>query len=134
MKKCSAIVLCVFLVLCLCSCGGDVSKVKTHKVNSEIYSQEDIVSAIEVIKKDFKSEFSGCTLTEIHYAGDEVLKDYKDFAERNDADEVIVLLSSFDVDSFGGDGSLEPDSTYNDWNWILVRTHNGQWQQVDHGY
>lgn len=46
----------------------------------------------------------------------------------------IALLSSFDVDSSGGDGSLNPNSTYNDWKWILVRTNGGQWQHVDHGY
>ena len=43
-------------------------------------------------------------------------------------------VSSFDVDSSGGDGSLNPNSTYNDWKWILVRTNGGQWQHVDHGY
>lgn len=46
----------------------------------------------------------------------------------------IVLLSSFDVDSSGGDGSLNPNSTYSDWKWILVRTDGGKWQHVDHGY
>ena len=60
--------------------------------------------------------------------------DHQDWADRNNADEVIVLLSSFDVDSSGGDGSLNPNSTYNDWKWILVRTNGGQWQHVDHGY
>lgn len=36
-------------------------------------------------------------------------------------DEVIVLLSPFYVDSSGGDCSLNPNSTYDDWGWILVR-------------
>ena len=75
-----------------------------------------------------------CTLTEIYYAGDDSSKDHQDWVNRNNADEVIVLLSSFDVDSSGGDGSLNPNSTYNDWKWILVRTNGGQWQHVDHGY
>ena len=72
--------------------------------------------------------------TEIYYAGDDCTKDHKDWADRNNADEVIVLLSSFDVDSSGGDGSLNPNSTYSDWKWILVRTDGGKWQHVDHGY
>ena len=50
------------------------------------------------------------------------------------ADEVIVLISSFDVDSSGGDGSLNPNSTYTRWSWILVRNKNGKWKHVDHGY
>ena len=101
---------------------------------SEIYSEEDIAAAIDTIKKEFKSNWNGCTLTEIYYAGDDSSKDHQDWADRNNADEVIVLLSSFDVDSSGGDGSLNPNSTYNDWKWILVRTNGGQWQHVDHGY
>ena len=43
-------------------------------------------------------------------------------------------VASFDVDSSGGDGSLNPNSTYSDWKWILVRTNGGHWQHVDHGY
>ena len=95
---------------------------------------QDIAAAIDTIKKEFKSNWNGCTLTEIYYAGDDSSKDHQDWADRNNADEVIVLLSSFDIDSSGGDGSLNPNSTYNDWKWILVRTNGGQWQHVDHGY
>ena len=51
--------------------------------------------------------------------GDDSSKDHQDWADRNNADEVIVLLSSFDVDSSGGDGSLIQNSTYNDWRWIF---------------
>ena len=134
MKKIVCIILCSLLVFSLSACGGDISRVNTHNVNSEIYSQEDINAAIDTIKKEFMMNWGGCTLTEIYYAGDDSSKDHQDWADRNNADEVIVLLSSFDVDSSGGDGSLNPNSTYSDWNWILVRTHGGKWQHVDHGY
>ena len=134
MKKIVFIMLCILLVFSLSACGGDVSEVNTHNVNSEIYSQEDINDAIDTIKKEFKRNWEGCTLTEIYYAGDDSSKDHQDWADRNNADEVIVLLSSFDVDSSGGDGSLNPNSTYSDWKWILVRTDGGKWQHVDHGY
>ena len=134
MKKIVCTLLCILLACGLCACGGDVSKAKTESVDSEMYSEEDIFSAIETIKKEFKSSWKGCTLTEIHYAGDDTSKDHQDWADRNNADEVIVLLSSFDVDSSGGDGSLNPDSTYDDWMWILVRTNGGKWKYVDHGY
>lgn len=134
MKKIVYIMLCFLLACSLSACGGNVSKVNTHNVDSEIYSEEDINAAIDTIKKEFKSDWKGCTLTEIYYAGDDSSKDHQDWANRNNADEVIVLQSSFDVDSSGGDGSLNPNSTYNGWNWILVRTNGGQWQHVDHGY
>ena len=134
MKKIVCTMLCIMLLFGLSACGGDVSEVKTHNVESESYSEEDIKAAIDTIKKEFKSDWKGCTLTEIYYAGDDCTKDHKDWADRNNADEVIVLLSSFDVDSSGGDGSLNPNSTYSDWKWILVRTDGGKWQHVDHGY
>ena len=134
MKKLYSAILCILLVLCLSACGGKISEATTHSVDSEMYSQEDIASAIDVIKKEFKSNWKGCTLKEIYYAGDDSSIAYQDWAERNDTDEVIVLLSSFDVDSSGGDGSLNPNSTYNGWNWILVRENGGKWQHVDHGY
>lgn len=42
-------------------CSGDVSEVKTHNVESESYSEEDIKAAIDTIKKEFKSDWKGCT-------------------------------------------------------------------------
>ena len=134
MKKFCYALICILLVLCLCACGGKTSEAEIHNVDSNIYSQKEIDSAIHVIMKEFKHNWKGCTLKEIYYAGDDSSIAYQDWAERNDTDEVIVLLSSFDVDSSGGDGSLNPNSTYNGWNWILVREKGGKWQHVDHGY
>ncbi len=134
MRKYICIVLFILLICGLCSCGGNVAGAKTRDISSEIYSQEDISSAIGIIKKEFKTKWSGCTLTEIYYAGDEYSEEHHDWADRNNADEVIVLLSSFDVGASGGDGSLNPNSTYKNWMWILVRTSGGAWKHVDHGY
>jgi hypothetical protein len=135
MKKLISVILCVLLLFSLCACNsGKIDDVKMPFMESEIYSQEDISLAISAITEEFKKEWSGCTLTEIYYAGDDVSAEYQDWADRHNADEVIVLLSSFDVDSSGGDGSLNSNSTYNNWSWILVRTAGGEWKHVDHGY
>lgn len=134
MKKIIRLILCTAAALFLCACGGRVDTVKTHEVSSEIYLQEKIAAAVDVIKKEFARRWNGCTLTEIYYAGDEKTADHQEWADRNGADEVIVLISSFDVDSTGGDGSLNPNSTYKNWMWILVRTDGGEWIHVDHGY
>lgn len=40
----------------------------------------------------------------------------------------MVLYSDFDVDGSGGDGSLNPNSTYTDWSWVLVRENGGAWK------
>lgn len=134
MKKLLIILICLGMIFSLCSCGGNVKNVKELDAESEIYTADEIKSAIEVIEQEFDIGWSGCTLTEIYYAGDQTSKDYQDWADRNDADETIVLLSSFDVDESGGDGSLNPNSTYDNWMWILVRTNGGEWKHVDHGY
>jgi len=59
---------------------------------------------------------------------------HMDWATRNNADEVIVLISTFVTDSRDGNGSLNPDTTYVDWKWILVRDDGGEWKHADHGY
>lgn len=131
------IMICVLVALSLCSCGskgGVVNNAQTHEVDSEVFTQQDIDSAIDTIKQEFDRNWPGCTLKEIYYAGDEVNAEYQDWADRNDADEVIVLLSSFYVDSSGQMPALNTDYTYENWNWILVRNAGGQWQHVDHGY
>ena len=134
MKKIFVFLICVMSIFGLTACGGDVKNVKIMDKESKMYTSNDINSAIETIKKDFQNDWKGCTLKEIYYAGDDVSKEHQDWADRNDADEVLVLLSSFDVDFSGGDGSLNPNSTYDNWMWILVRNKYGQWEHVDHGY
>jgi len=133
-KKIIIFLVSVVIIINLSACGGNVKNVKVIDVESEIYTSDDINSAIKTIVKEFDKDWKGCTLKEIYYAGDETSKNYQDWADRNNADEVIVLLSSFDVDSSGGDGSLNPNSTYDGWKWILVRNRGGQWKHVDHGY
>lgn len=134
LKKTIIFLICVVMLFCLSACGGNVKNVNVIDVKSEIYTFDDIKSSIETIKEEFDRNWKGCILKEIYYAGDGTSKDYQDWADRNDADEVIVLLSSFDVDGSGGDGSLNPNSRYDNWMWILVRTNGGKWQHVDHGY
>lgn len=136
MKKVVALLSALLLVVTLTACGsGNVKNV--HVIDwepSEVYTDKDIEDSIKIIKNYFADEFSDCTLTKITYAGDEESQEHIEWAERNNADEVIVLISSFDVGSSGGDGSLNPNSTYDNWMWILVRSNGGKWKHVDHGY
>ena len=121
-------------VMSLVGCGGNAKNVKITEYTSEKYSNDEIKDAIDVAIDYFTKEFEGCTLTEITYLGDDENDDWQEFADRNNAADVIVLVSSFDVDASGGDGSLNPNCTYTNWKWILVRTDGGKWKHVDHGY
>ena len=131
-KLCIMICITVSLML-LCACGGDVSNVEQKSVGSEIYSQEDIDNAAVVVKKYFKDNFKGCTLIDIVYPGDDEEK-FKALADEYDADEGIILVSRFETGESGGDGSLNKNSTYDGWQWMLVRSDGGKWRHVDHGY
>lgn len=124
-------------MLSLTSCGGsggNVENVQIADYTSQIYTDSDIRSAIDATIDYFKKEFKGCTLTQIAYPGDDQIPDWQDYLTRYDADDVIVFVSSFDVDASGGDGSLNSNSTYENWNWILVRNDGENWKHVDHGY
>ncbi len=110
--------------------AGDVSQVEILLVPSLLYSQDEIDAAIETVKADFADDWHGCKLTQIRYAGDETAKE--ETAERGV--ETIVLLSSFDTLRLPDDSALNGNSTYVDWNWILIRGSDGRWVHIDHGY
>ena len=135
MRKICCLLLCFLMLFsfsaCSCSCGN-IENVNIKTVESEIYSQKDIDDAIQIILTEFKNWY-GCTLTEIYYVGDNDMKD-QPYTDIYGADEAIVLLSSFDVDSSGAQVTLNKNSTYDNWNWILVRDKGGTWKHVDHGY
>ena len=86
MKRFLSLLLAAVLLLALAACGGNVKDVQTKAVASEMYTQNDIDAAIDVIKKDFSRDWKGCTLTEISYAGDDVSREHQDWADRNNAD------------------------------------------------
>lgn len=96
------------------------------------YKGDEAINSMDMafVSKDVISKIDVPDVKE----GDKVSEDHQEFTARYNADEVIVLLSTFDVDESGGDGSLNPNSTYTDWNWILVRKNGGKWKHVDHGY
>ncbi len=132
-------ILCLFVCLCmavsLSACMGKTNNLTvTEWEPSAIYSDAEIRSAVDTVKQYFQREFEGCSLTELSYPGDSYAPQFADWAKQYDADEAIVLLSSFEVGMSGGDGSLNPNSTYTNWMWVLVRDDNGSWQHVTHGY
>ncbi len=113
---------------------GNVKRAVTQPVSSEIYTEDEIESAIRTAKDYFHEEFSGCTLTEIAYAGDERTEREAEYAERYGMEDIIVLISAFDADKRGGDGSLKPNGHYSGWLWIMGRKAGGGWVHLDHGY
>lgn len=101
--------------------GGNINNVKETVVKTQDYSEEDIKAAMSVVKKTFKREFEGSTLTDLWNEGSLDKATTQGWANQYNAGEAIVLFSNFDVDASGGDGSFNPNSTYTSWQWILVR-------------
>lgn len=115
--------------------GGNINNVNQSIPQSEVYSNKDIDVAMNIVKRKFKGEFKGCVLTDLWYDEDISISSSDQWAKQYNSDEAIVLLSNFQVDSSGGDGSLYPNSTYTDWEWILVRDkENSKWTLETWGY
>ena len=103
---------------------------------SELYTQQDMDSAIELIKESIDSR-KGCKLYSLSYAGDGWSSkelDYCNSLERSEElfTECIVFDSCFRSPIFGG-GGWNANSLYY-WNWYLARTDDGPWQLVSWGY
>ena len=137
MKKKSIIVICavlgilgVAIVLVLTGNRGNVSNVNRIVGYSALYGENLIKEAFDVIEKKFAKDFEGCTLTELRYDED---------VENRFAEEIEkyhnVVLSTFDTDEKGGDGGFNPNDTYVNWQWYLVKTADKKsWEIINWGY
>ena len=131
-KKIKIAVSVVVLVFLLFVSGViPTGKVKTH---SEYYSDREINSAIFMAKLYFALNFKGCDLIDIDYAGDESIPAAEAGTDDSFAGKVILLTSSFETDSNGGDGSLEPNKTYEGWKWLMISHLGLIYHHKDHGY
>ena len=134
-KRWIALALVCVLLLSFAACGKQKTRGYTVVVPYDAhYSEKDIRAAMRVAVRHFEQAFEGCTLLSICYNESKVKDAEPEWAAQYDADEAIVLLSSFHVDGSGGDGSLNANSDYTDWQWVLVRSGGGAWELKTWGY
>ena len=134
MKKILCLMLTALLVLSLVGCGKISATVEITCDTSQHYTTADIHDAMDVVQSYFRRHFNGCTMTTLGYAGDEKWKAMEEWADQYAANEAIVLVSAFETDRKGGDGSLKPNDVYRNYQWILVRNSRGEWEHKTHGY
>lgn len=128
------IVLAVILIFAGCGRkGGNVDNVQILEWESAIYSDDDIEAAFQTAK-DYFSSYEDCTLTELYYSGDDHADEFNEIAERRNYDEAIIILSTFDTGSSSFYDGFNNNSTYYDWNFILVRNAGEGWKVFDAGY
>ena len=130
MKRLLWVWLMLLLLLSLSACGGKLADGMQVEITEgdTYYSNEDIQAAVDTVEKEFKKDFPGCTMTALRYTALSGKDSNTEWATQYNAEEAMVLYSDFDVDSSGGDGSLDPNSTYTDWSWVLVRENGGAWK------
>jgi len=144
MKK---IILCLFVIIffiSLAGCGqsqGIVANAQVDIGTSIRFTQQEIEEAVERVKENFIN-FRGCDLIRLWYDEDLSNRFIESYMTSGRGrvngvvrENVIVLLSDFKVDSSGGDGSFNPNSTYYNWMWVLIRdAENDSWRVDDWGY
>ena len=144
MKKKGIIAICaVFVILAVATVlampgnRGNVSNANRVVGYSALYDESSINKAFDVIEKKFAKDFEGCTLTELRYDEDvenRFAEEIEKYREENDQ-ELIVVLSTFDTDEKGGDGGFNPNDTYTNWQWLLVKTADKKsWEIIGWGY
>ena len=144
MKKKSIIAICAVLVilvlaavLVLTGNRGNISNVNRVVGYSALYGENSINEAFDVIEKKFAKDFEGCTLTELRYDKDvenRFAEEIEKYHKENNQ-ELIVVLSTFDTDEKGGDGEVNPNATYTNWQWHLVKTKDKKnWEIISWGY
>lgn len=118
-----------FVIAGLAACGGYT----VRAIKSKIFSDEDYQAAVECMTEYF-NDWEGCTLKEVSYAGDDAV--YAEAEIRGvKPDCLIVLLSTFETDGENHENGLNPNYTYEDYQWILERTDfTMPWEHKDHGY
>lgn len=127
-----ALLLITALLLCGCLPQGNVNHVHITPGKSEVYTQADIEDAMDTVIRHFRREFEGCTLVHLYYEEDTIRN--KSWALQYGANEGIIILSSFQVGPEGSNGSLNPDSTYDRWQWVLTRSGGSDWVLRTWGY
>ena len=132
MKKIFSLLLISALLFSLTACGT-LSFVDIEGFSSEVYTANDVTSAMEVVLEYFQGQ-KDRILLKLYYAGDGSITEYADWADRNDADEVIVFMTDYYVSHFSNTPTQNPGSEYENWAFILVRTRGGEWEIVDQGY
>ena len=141
----NCLILLIAICLALSACiqnGGIADNVEVTIGASERFSNAEIESAVNMVIKKFAADFNGCELLQLWYDeghSDIFVASYMNYGRGNsngvESENVIVLLSNFSVDASGGDGSLNPNDTYFNWNWILIRDNaNSNWRVDDWGY
>ena len=116
MKKLLAVSLTIMILGTLGGCGKqdtqEPPKVEIDYDNSELYTQEDMDAAIQVIEAEFAT-WEGCELHSLAYGGDAACSFHSPVEQRD---------------------AWDADTEYEGLQWWLGRSDGGAWELVTCGY
>ena len=115
-------------LMILIGCGGNA--ITVGGLSSKYFNNDDYDAAVQEVMA-YIDQLEGCTLKEISYAGDDVIKAEADTRGLG-PEQIIVLESVFVTDKEDHHNGLEPDHTYEGYRWILVRNTKAElWEIID---
>lgn len=93
MRKFYCLLACLILLITLCSCQNNKQNPASQKTEpiSEIYSEQEIQSAMDTVKREIEESCPGNSYEEICYAGDDAVSKYQIIPKENHIEEVLVL-------------------------------------------
>ena len=113
---------------------GDISKAEIILQTSERHSDTDIMNAVRLVKKSFVSNFGGCTLDKLYY-DDKMSLQEEDYGKSTfNGVEAIVLYSEFHTGDAREDSAFNANSEYDHWNWVVVKSQDGEWKLETWGF
>ena len=138
MKGDFRILLAIMILFSLTGCKGKTDgDITIDKGDSNKFSQEEIDSAIKVVKDNFS--FPGSELKAVRYdeaKSDDVIKEFMEYGAGKDKgidpNNVIVIFTDFDIT---GENPVLSKDEYKNYSWTLVRKDkDGEWKIEDQGY
>ena len=113
---------------------GDISQAEITLQSSERHSDADILNAVRLVKKHFMLYFGGCTLDKLYYDDEMSLQEEDYVKSEYDVAEAIVLYSEFHTGDAREDSGLNANSEYDHWNWVVVKSKDGEWKLETWGH
>ena len=122
-------------MISLASCKKEIinSKLEVEISSSSKFTDKEINSAINTIKENFT--FPNFKLNKIIYdeeISDSYIIEYLNHGKgsniSSNPENIIVIVSAFDVDSFISESDQNIDNNIKDYSWILIREDkNSEW-------
>lgn len=104
---------------------------------SDIYSEENLQSAADVIINVIGGWLSVEQVYDITYCGDELSADNLDYCKMlrdKNYTQCVVFKSDFLTSDSAENEGFNSNSRYDDWMWYLAKTDDGEWELLTWGY